>query len=72
MARKGPDLKDERKAERGGKKPHPRTRSEKSSHEGDPRPDLKTRRQHGLLGGRSGSPPDREEARPRDTGRKGA
>jgi hypothetical protein len=76
MAGRGaPPPKDKRKAERGNKQPQVRPRAQGSPHEGEPRPDPETRRRHGLVGSESGSgsPPDHEEqARPRDTGRKGA
>jgi hypothetical protein len=49
-----------RTAERGTRKKKPRAGAERSSHEGDPRPDEETRRRHGLIGRRSGSPPDRK------------
>jgi hypothetical protein len=68
MAGRGAPPKDERKAERGNKQPRVRPRAQGLPHEGEPRPDPKTRRRHG----ESGSPPDHEaQARPRDTGRKG-
>ena len=73
MARHGAPPRDERKAERGNKQPRVRARAQGSPHQGEPRPDPETRRRHGLVDSESGSPPDREEqARPRDTGRKGA
>jgi hypothetical protein len=73
MAERDAPPRDEREAERGKKQPPVRPDAQRSPHEGEPRPDAETRRRHGLAGTDTGAPPDHEEqARPRDTGRKGA